>query len=341
VLRAADPFKGANIRLWDPNVRPAEVQQWSFLIERQLPQETVISAGYVGQHGTHLIVPLAYSQRRLVASGKVEPSLYVIGNPLLAQVANVQGTGSDGNQRYDSLQVSMRRRLAQGFEYQLSYTWSKGMTDSIGFFGEGGQAGAQSAYWQNLYNRRAEWGPTYFDLTHNFVYSAIYQLPFGRGKQFGAGWNPLVDRLFGGWQVGGILSLHGGFPLTISALDRSGTLSRGPRADRIADGAGKREVGPGTAWFDTSAFRQPVAGTMGTSGVGVVRGPGFRNFDLSVQKSIPVKESKRFEFRSEFFNLTNTPKFNTPVLAVQSATFGEVTAAQGEREIQFALKFYF
>jgi len=341
VLQAQDPWKNVNIRLWDPFVRPANVQQWSFVVERQLPQETVFSAGYVGQHGTHLIVPMPYFQRRLLPGGRTERSPYLAGNPLLANIAQISGTESNGNQRYDSLQVSMRRRWRAGLEYMLSYTWSKGMSDSIGYYGEGGQAGAQSAYWQYLYDRRAEWSPSYFDATHIFSYSGVWELPFGRNRRFGANWSRSLDAVLGQWQLSGILNLRSGLPLTITALDRSGTGSRGPRADRIADGKGPREVGPGKTWLDKQAFRQPVAGTLGSSGNGVVRGPGFKAGDVSVQKSFRVSESKRLEFRAELFNLTNTPQFNRPNLAVQSATFGEVTDAQGEREIQFGLKFYF
>jgi hypothetical protein len=341
VLRALDPIAGSNIRLWDPHTRPANSQQWSFLIERQIPGNNVLSVGYLGQHGTHLIVPMPYFQRRLLPGGRIEPSPYLRGNPDLARIAQISGTEANGNQRYDSLQASLRRRLSGGLEYQVSYTFSKGMSDAVGFFGEGGQAANQSAYWQNLYDQRAEWAPTYFDAAHIFVYSAVWELPVGRNKRLGAAWNRALDTVLGDWQLSGILNLRGGFPLTITALDRSGTGSRGPRADRVADGKGKREVGPGRAWLDTAAFRQPVAGTHGSSGSGVVRGPGYKNFDLSLQKSIPITESKRFEFRAEFFNLTNTVEFNAPVVSVQSATFGEIAGSQGEREIQFGLKFYF
>jgi len=341
VLKAMDPWRNVNIRLWDPFVRPAHVQQWSFIIERELPQETVFSAGYVGQHGTHLIVPMAYFQRRLPPGGRIEPSPYLAGNPLLAGIAQISGTEANGNQRYDGLQVSVRRRWRAGLHYMVAYTWSKGMSDSSGFYGEGGQAGGQSAYWQYRYDRRAEWGPSYFDAAHALVYSWIWELPFGRRKRFGATWNPMLDMVLGQWQISGILNLHTGFPLTITALDRSGTGSRGPRADRVADGKGSREIGPGKAWLDRQAFRQPVAGTLGSSGIGVVRGPGYKAADISAQKFFRLTESKRLEFRADVFNVSNTPQFNAPDRAVQSATFGEVASAQGERQIQFGMKFYF
>ncbi len=84
-----------------------------------------------------------------------------------------------------------------------------------------------------------------------------------------------------------------------------------------------------------------TAKTFGTSGVGVVRGPGLIQFDLSLQKQFPIKEKYDIEFRSEFFNLTNTPHFGAPTQSIDSTTFGEITSAQGERSIQFALKFRF
>jgi hypothetical protein len=342
VLQALDPYKGVNIRLWDSNVRPANVQQWSLIVERQLPQDTVMTVGYVGQHGTHLVVPMPYYQLRLLPDGTKQPSGYLSGNPQLSAIAQISGTESNGNQRYDSLQVTARRRLTSGFEYQLAYTYSKGMSDAIGYYGEGGQAGSQSAYWQYVFDRPAEWGPTYFDATQIFTYSYVYELPFGRNRTFGSNWNPVVNGILGGWQMGGILTLRGGFPWTIRATDVSGTRSRGARADHVGKDEVLGDVGPGTRWFDITAYRAPLTGTLGNAGNGTVRGPGLKNFDLSLQKSIAVKEGQRLEFRAEFFNLTNTPAFNAAAQrSVNSATFGEIIAAQGQRNIQFALKFYF
>jgi len=341
VLKSADPYKGVNIRLWDPKVRPANTQQWNFTLEEQLPATNVLSVGYVGQHGTHLVVPMPYFQRMLLPNGTTAPSPYLAGNPDLKTIAQISGTETNGNQRYDALQVTLRKRFSYGLEYQFSYTWSHGMSDAIGYYGEGGQAASQSAYWQYLYDRKAEWGPTYFDSKHMFVASYVYDLPFGKGKKFGNAWHPVANQILGGWQMGGILSLHTGFPLTIQSTDRSGTTSRGARADRIGNGAGPKQVGPGNTWLDKAAFKEPKTGTLGNSGVGVIRGPGLRNFSLSLQKYFPVTEHKRFEFRGEFYNLTNTPIFGAPNRSVSSVTFGELTASQGERNIQLGLKFYF
>jgi hypothetical protein len=302
----------------------------------------LLSVGYVGQHGTHLAMPSWYLQKRMMPDGTIQPSPYVAGNPALAQLTSINATTSDGNQRYDSLQATARKRFGHGLEYQLAYTWSKGMADSRGYYGEGGgQASTQGGSPQNTYNRKAEWGPSYFDATHIFTFTGVYDLPFGRGQAVGGNWNKVLDEIAGNWKFSGVLTLRSGFPLTISALDRSGTQSNAARADLIADPNGTAGVGPNATWFNTAAFRQPKAGTFGSEGVGVVRGPGLRNLDLSLQKSFPIRESRRLEFRAEAFNSTNTPVFNAPDFNVNSATFGQILTAQGERNIQLALKFYF
>jgi hypothetical protein len=109
----------------------------------------------------------------------------------------------------------------------------------------------------------------------------------------------------------------------------------------LGDGEGPKEVGKGTTWLDKSAFKEPSSSTLGNSGVGVIRGPGWKTFDLSLLKNFNVTESKIIQFRAEMFNITNTPQFGTPNRNASSVTFGEITTAQGERQVQFALRFMF
>jgi hypothetical protein len=300
-----------------------------------------LTVGYVGQHGTHLVVPMPYFQRQLI-NGQVLPSPYLSGNrDLVSKITQISGTASVGNQRYDGLQAELRKRFSSGLEYGLAYTWSHGMSDAIGYYGEGGQAGSQSAYWQNLYNQRAEWGPTYFDAKHMFVGSFFYELPVGKGKALGAGWNRAIDAFVGGWQLGGILTMHTGFPLTVTAADVSGTLSRGARANVIGTPDNSHKVGIGNHWLDPGAFAQPLKNTFGNEGIGSVRGPGLARFDMTLGKRFAITEAKAFEFRAEAYNLTNTPIFNGPVRNINATNFGEISGTQGERNMQLALKFYF
>jgi hypothetical protein len=341
-LNPKNPYVGANIRLWDPNVRPSEVQQWNLTMEFQLPASNVLSVGYVGQHGTHLIAAMPFFQKQLV-NGQVLPSPYLAGNPtLVSQITQISGTQSGANQKYNALQASLHKRFSSGIEYQISYTWARGMSDSIGYYGDGGQSGSQSAYMQNLYDRRSEWSPTYFDVKQSFVASYFYELPFGKGKKFGANWNRPLNAALGGWEMGGNYTAHTGFPLTIKTTDRSGTLARSARANVIGTPHDSHIVGPGNHWLDLSAYAQPAAFTFGNSAPGVVRGPGAKIFNLSLSKRFPLNEHRWFELRGEAFNLANTPVFNSPISqTITSATFGEVSTSQAERNLQVVAKFYF
>ncbi len=342
-LNPKDPYTGANIRLWDPNVRPSNVQQWNFTLEYQLPGQNVLTTGYVGQHGTHLVVAMPFFQKQII-NGKVVPSPFLSGNPgLTSKITQISGTASLANQQYHAWQTTVRKRFSMGLEYQVAYTWAKGMSDSIGYYGEGGQAGSQSAYWQNLYDQRSEWGPTYFDNKHSLVASFVYQAPLGRGKKFGANWNRVVDAVAGGWQFGGIFTAHTGFPLTIKdGSDRSGTIARSFRANVIGTPHDPHIIGPGALFLDPSAYAIPAAGTFGNAGVGIVRGPGMKRFDLSLSKQFHMAERRWFEIRAESFNLTNTPIFSSPASqTITSSLFGQIRGSQGERNVELAAKFYF
>jgi hypothetical protein len=343
-----DLFQSAIIRLWDANIRPAISQQWNLSIEHQFTDSTTLQVGYVGQHGTHLMVAMPYLQKQLHADGTITPSPFLSGNPTLqSELSQISGTASIGNMRYDALQATLQKRFSNGLQGQVAYTYSKCMTDSIGYFGSAGQAAPASPYWQNLYDRRAEWGPCYYDVTHVISGYVVYELPVGRNRRWGRNLNPLVNAVIGNWQVGSIVQFHGGFPLTIFADDASGTNSRGSRANCLAPphvlGRKPAFLGGkfiGFQWFDPASYGPAAPGTFGTCGVGTVRGTGLRTADLSVQKGFPVSESKKLEFRAEFFNVTNTPIFNSPSTYL-NFKFGLVNSSQGERNIQFALKFYY
>jgi hypothetical protein len=147
---------------------------------------------------------------------------------------------SNSNQRYDGLQAVLKERGYHGLDGQLAYTYSKCLSNSPGYFGTGwGSTGAQSSGgqpgWENIYNPNADWGPCYYDQTHIFSGYFSYQLPFGRGKQFGHDVNPVVNAIIGNWQISGILTLHSGNALTLNDFggwgaygDHSGTNSIGP-----------------------------------------------------------------------------------------------------------------
>jgi hypothetical protein len=217
------------------------------------------------------------------------------------------------------------------------------MSDAIGYYGEGGQAGSQSAYWQNVFNQAAEMGPAYFDSKFMFTGSIVYHLPFGKGMKYGSSWNRGVDALLGGWQVGALPSLHTGFPLTIKlSSDPSGTGARSYRPNVIGTPNDPHNIGPGEEWLDISAYATPAKFTFGNAGVGVVRGPGMGRTDVSLEKQFHLTERRYFSLRWEAFNLTNSPIFASPASqSIASALFGQIRSSSGERNMQVVAKFYF
>lgn len=354
-----NPITGAILRVWDPNVMPAAVQQWNFSVEHQFADQTTLNVGYVGEHSTHLMVPMPYLQREpigtngctaadaTVAFGNTPtcPSAY-LQNPALATANQASGTASNGDHLYDALQATIQKRFSNGLQYQVAYTYSKCMTNSSGYYGSwGGQVIPTSPYWQNVYDMRSEWAPCYYDVTHILSSYVIYQLPFGKKMRFGSTWNPAVNAVLGNWQLSGIYSLHGGYPNTISAGDVSGTNSRGSRASCIGPditvdtGNISAANGGGIQWFNPASYIAPATG-FGNCAPATTRGPGLSTLDVSFQKEFPISESKHFEFRAEFINFTNTPILGAPSTGIGSS-LGYVQGSQGARNIQFALKFYF
>jgi Carboxypeptidase regulatory-like domain/TonB dependent receptor len=338
-------FSGSTIFTWDPKIRPAVSNQWNFSIQHQFGNSTTLQVAYVGQNNDHLMVPINASQGVLNPDGTVSTSPYLAGNPALAALAPTDKlTNSNGIQNYNAMQVSLQKRLSSGLEFQFNYTWSKCLTDSIGYYGGYGQGGGNYYYWQNAYNAHSYYGPCYYDVPHAFNGFVTYDIPFGRGRTFGRNMNKVVNAVVGDWQINSIVSFHSGFPFTISANDVSGTGSFGPLANCNASPVvfGKRNSPQGGyQWWDPSPsiFSQPTSG-FGTCGVGVVRGVPLHTADLSVSKLFSVTEHQNVEFRAEAINFTNTPILNAPNSSL-GPNLGLVNSSQGAREIQFALKYNF
>ena len=207
-------------------MQPALDDQWNLTIQHQFWGDTTFQIGYVGQRGTHLMVPFDYAQRVLNSDGTTSPSPFFVKNPNLYNAlsnggttgAYVSGTQSNGTMSYNSLQAVLQKQMTKGLQYQVSYTYSKCMSDSTGYYGAWSNALSASAYWQNVYDRHAEWAPCYYDATHVLTAYAIYELPFGRGKALGHDMNKVVNAVVGGWQVAPIITFRTGWPLPVGGL---------------------------------------------------------------------------------------------------------------------------
>jgi Carboxypeptidase regulatory-like domain/TonB dependent receptor len=355
-------YAQAFLRVWDPNVQPAIADQWNVTVQHQFGNNTTVQIGYVGQKGTHLMVPFDYAQRVLLPNSAcatppcTAPSPYFAKNPTLYNVlgnpaqggegATVSGTKSNGNMKYNSLQAVLQKQMSHGLQYQVAYTFSKCMSDSTGYYGAWNNALSASAYWQNVYDQRSEWAPCYYDATHVVSAYAIYDLPFGRGRMLAKNAGKAVNAVIGGWEVSPIITFRTGFPLPVyGAGDESGTFSRGSRADcNSIPAVTKGSIpGVGVQWFTNNGnFTQPAIGTFGNCSpqLGSLRSPHYADVDLSLHKDFSITERFRLQFRTDFINAFNHVQLNAPNMSLGS-TMGQITSAQPPRNIQLALKLYY
>jgi hypothetical protein len=321
-LKVSDQPAG-QVRTWDPQLRPQLTHQWNVFIERLLHDTMSVSVGYVGHHADYLVTPVEGNQP-LPGSGPASTWRPLQERrPLYAfapQITNISVTAARGRSDYRALQASVRQQLAGGLEFIGSYTLSRAMTNNLGYFGAPGLVAASGSYWQNAYDPDSEYGPAFFDATHNFVWSGSYALP-------------------GGVNLSGILQWRSGFPITV--ID-----SRGSSLQAVRGFERPNRVGSGTVahptidhWIDINAFSRAELGTWGNSGVGILRAPGYANVDVALAKQL----WRAGLVRVEAFNVLNHPNFGPPARDLNAPnTFGTITSTvNAPRTIELVLKVTF
>jgi hypothetical protein len=225
------------------------------------------------------------------------------------------------------MQLKIERRFAAGFMLSAAYTISKSLQTGENFVNPFD------------YMDKALSGN---DVPQRLVTNFVYELPFGKGKPFGNGWNKGTDAALGGWQVAGIVNFQGGFPFTpglsTSPLDNG----QGDQPNRTCNGALPNPTI--NDWFNVSCFSAPAVNTYGNSGYNILRGPGLQNWDLTLSKQWYFGEVRRLQFRSDFLNAFNQVQFGLPNTSVDVPGAGTITGLAtntAPRRIQFALKLYF
>jgi hypothetical protein len=248
---------------------------------------------------------------------------------------NLSYRTNSGDSKYESLQVKLDKRLSHGLVFGVAYTYSSYLSD-VGLPNGGGNGDIQ-----NHFCIRCNWGPTPDDYTHVFTLSHVYQLPFGRGRQYlthgPAAW------ILGDWDINGIWSAHTGGRFT-PVLGTSVSNSSGggtQRPNRVASGnlpSGQQSI---YHWFDTSAFVAPPLYSFGNSGTGILTGPGYFDLDLGIVRMIPITERIALNIRGEAFNAFNRANFNNPNATIGTGPAGIISATQPARIIQLAAKIVF
>ena len=328
----SDPFSPitnpqGTVNAIDPENKTGYAQQYSMSIQRQLSSTILFDVSYVGNSSFHLQdqynLQQAFPGNAPVATRR----------PYFATIPNVSGFNfveNRLNSNYHALQTTLTKRFSSGISFMTNYTWSHGIGFVSGPFGSGGGH-------QNARDLNADRGNSLTDVRHRYVANWLYELPFGKNS------SGVVKGIVGDWQVGGVVTIQSGSPFTVTG-------GQG-RPNRTCDGSlpsGERSV---TRWFDANCFPLPasvpdlVAGGVytpfGNSGTSILTGPGINTWDISLFKSIQVSESKRFEYRAEFFNAFNHSQFLNPNSAILQGTTAQILAARPSRQIQMALKFVF
>ncbi len=359
-LPSSSNIWSGNVRAWDPSLRPALIQQFNLTTETELDNNTSLVIAYLGQSGNHLVDPREGNQRHCLTCPLPIDTLSALApfsasspNPQISQISQISYTESRSSMNYNSLQVTGRRRFNRGFEFLTNYTWSKGLTNNLGYYG--GTGSSQSAYWQDAYNGAGDYGPAFFDAKHLFTFAGYYELPIGRGRLVGNSMNRALDAAVGGWKVGAVTSLHSGFPFTVSS---PGNYKVNQRADR-GNHYRKLVVRNRTIdqWFGSDpsakacdkdlndgvcAYGQESTTGFGTASVGSERSPGFKNLDANLSKSFKFMEGTDLQFRANFYNVLNTVSLAAPQNDISSSTFGQITGTLStERQIELGLKLSF
>lgn len=357
----AAPIKGDNHMPY--------TQNWSFDIQRQFPGNILLDAAYVGAHSLHLTkagetdynldqltpqqLQLGHQLESLVpnpfyglvttgplAAPEIAYAALITPFPEFASVSANFPTG--GYSIYHALQMKLQKRFSSGLTMLASFTGQKLIDDYSVIANLGVNSGIQ-----NIYDDRGERAISSNDVSRLLVVSAVYNLPFGRGRHFGAYWNRFTNAVLGGWEMNGIYTYQTGFPLPLetgndTADAQEDTLR--PNTNGQNPGLSGPVIDRLNEYFNTSVFSQPAPFTFGNVGRTLpnVRSPSTYNIDYSLFKNFDLTERFRLQFHAEAYNLFNQVIFGMPETDLSADDFGVISSQQNSpREIQFALKLLF
>ena len=354
------------IRAWQQNIRPMFIQQFSLAVEYQVNNSASVTIAYVGESGQHLItagaanaLPMPCVSTTGVVQSSLTSAYCVATDPapfikLVGQTGSVVYTASDAMENYNALQTTFRQRLHGGLEFTANYTYAKALTNSTGFFGAQGING-QSAYAENFYNNHEEYGPTAQDIRNNLNGHLTYELPVGRGRQFGNNMNRALDEVVGGWKIAMTTLVYSGFPVNITAQNTSYTQNNSERANHV-----NKLVVTGRsaqAWFGTGpsvaacsagvnngvcAYQQPSNGTFGNAGVDSERAPGYQSANASLFKDFAITARQRIGFRADAANVFNITSLGNPANTATNGNFGLITSSRSQaRQLQLSAHYQF
>jgi Carboxypeptidase regulatory-like domain/TonB dependent receptor len=280
--------------------------QYNLNLEREIARGTILTAGYFGARGNHLPRETEQNPFEPALGHRYNPNL---PSPLLEVLTDAQSF-------YNSFQLSVSKHSSHNLSWQASYTFSHSVDDASSNVSI--EEVSEPATTQDPFDRKEDRGRSGFDIRHNFVANVVYELPFGRGSQFG------------GWQISAIANVHSNVPYTpVLAFDNADvqSLLTSERPDLVGnpyEGVCPNDfrVGTPSCWFNPSAFALPPPGQFGTAGRNILRGPAFAQVDLALQKGFRLMEGVSITLGAEAYNLLNRPNFAVPSNTQSPLTLG-------------------
>jgi hypothetical protein len=316
----------------NPGFRTAYISQWNVSVQQSIGGRNFLEVSYLGSSGHRLPNFNDISQCRpgpdLYCSAAAKPW------PRYDELVWID---SDANSSYEGLIAKFRHRTTRSLNLNVEYTAAKAIAN-----------GFQSntvVYGQIATCRRCDKGPATFDVRQRVVGSAVWELPFGKGRRVGGSISPVFDAPLGGWVLTAISTFAAGPPVLLTAPAGAAGLYLTQLPNRICDG--RRNIGGsnprtnGMMWFDPACFPQAAAGYFGNSGRTVIGGPGVNNWDVGLEKIFPLAEHQplRLMLRLEAFNAWNHTQFQPPNGdAGAGANFGRISASRPPRLIQVGAK---
>ncbi|MBV6431262.1 MAG: hypothetical protein IANPNBLG_01391 [Bryobacteraceae bacterium] len=315
--------------------------QWSFNIQRGLTGSLTLEAGYVGSASVHL--------QRTVYANDSAPGGPIANRNLRRpwpDLGFIQAVEAPSHASYHSFQTRLQQRFSRGFTLLASYSWEKSIDDGSGIR----QALGDTYVPSNGADLRTERGLSAFNFGQKLTVSTLWELPIGRGKAVGKDINRYANLLIGGWQLGGIFTISGGFPFSVSCQNNGTYQNTDSTCRADATGISPKIDNPGPArWFNPAAFTNRVDFVtnvgpyrFGNSARNNIVGPGMVQLDASLFKSFRFRERAELDFRAEFFNLPNHPNFGQPAATVGVASFAIISGTRtDQRQIQLGLRLTF
>lgn len=331
-----------SVAYFNPNRSVGYLYQGNLNIQKQLPGNVLIDVGYLGTFGHHLPAPDAQSIDQ-VPTAKLGPGSAQALRPF-PQFSNVSIIAADvGASNYHGVNFDAEKRYSNGLLFKANYTYSK-FIDNVAARNELAGFPGTGAF-TNYYNQASDRGLSGNDVRHRFVWSSLYELPFGTGRRFRAA-SKLLNAAAGGWSTGLIAELRSGTPLSaIELTNKTNSFSDGVRPNVTGDPnlASGRPLGQQLAeWFNANAFVAPAPYTFGNAGRTFGEGPGAVNLDGSLLRDIRILENHVLQFRVEALNFLNHANFANPDTRRGSATFGQITSlAAGNQARIFQLGLHY